>query len=88
MERGKERGGKREQSVFFNYETRFPVSMSHQLKAFDDHLKEFLTLPRQMLHAQGSTVSRIGQTGNWFCDSLTLPRMNPLLYSHPRGFFT
>ena len=88
MERGKERGGKREQSVFFNYETRFPVSMSHQLKAFDDHLKEFLTLPRQMLHAQGSTVSRIGQTGNWFCDSLTLPTMNPLLYSHPRGFFT
>lgn len=57
MERGKERGGKREQSVFFNYETRFPVSMSHQLKASDDHLKEFLTLPRQMLHAQGSIVS-------------------------------
>lgn len=54
---GRKGEGREKQSLFFNYEARFPVSMSHHLKAFDDHLKEFLTLPRQMLHAQDSIVS-------------------------------
>ena len=54
---GRKGEGREKQPVFFNYEAGFPVPMSHQLKAFDAHLKEFLTFPRQMLHAQHSIVS-------------------------------